>query len=61
MSLTVTATKGIRIGTSCSRRMSGGMVLSQAPGVGTTVNYAVINDSGNWRTYTATIMAKKES
>ncbi|WP_425249626.1 hypothetical protein [Enterobacter hormaechei] len=37
------------------------VVLSQAPGVGTTVNYAVINDSGNWRTYTATIMAKKES
>ena len=35
------------------------VVLSQAPAVGTTVNYAVINDSGNWRTYTATIMAKE--
>lgn len=62
MSLTVTATKGIRIGymmlAPYERR---DVVLSQAPAVGTTVNYAVINDSGNWRTYTATIMAKKES
>lgn len=60
MSLTVTATKGIRIGymmlAPYERR---DVVLSQAPGVGTTVNYAVINDSGNWRTYTATIMAKE--
>lgn len=60
MSLTVTATKGIRIGyimlAPYERR---DVVLSQAPAVGTTVNYAVINDSGNWRTYTATIMAKE--
>lgn len=60
MSLTVTATKGIRIGSIMlapyERR---DVVLSQAPAVGTTVNYAVINDSGNWRTYTATIMAKE--
>ena len=60
MSLTVTATKGIRIGSIMlapyERR---DVVLSQAPGVGTTVNYEVINDSGNWRTYTATIMAKE--
>lgn len=60
MSLTVTATKGIRIGSIMlapyERR---DVVLSQASGVGTTVNYAVINDSGNWRTYTATIMAKE--
>ena len=62
LSLTVTATKGIRIGymmlAPYERR---DVVLSQAPAVGTTVNYAEINDSGNWRTYTATIMAKKES
>ena len=60
MSLTVTATKGIRIGyimlAPYERR---DVVLSQAPAVGTTVNYAVINDSGNWRPYTATIMAKE--
>ncbi|EME8413623.1 TPA: fimbrial assembly chaperone [Klebsiella oxytoca] len=60
MSLTVTATKGIRIGymmlAPYERR---DVVLSQAPAVGTTVNYAVINDSGNWRTYTAIIMAKE--
>ncbi|EKZ9480376.1 fimbrial assembly chaperone [Klebsiella oxytoca] len=60
MSLTVTATKGIRSGyimlAPYERR---DVVLSQAPAVGTTVNYAVINDSGNWRTYTATIMAKE--
>ncbi|MGY7787271.1 hypothetical protein L1S00_24600 [Klebsiella pneumoniae] len=29
------------------------------PAVGSTVDYAVINDSGNWRTYTATIMDKE--
>lgn len=57
MSLTVTTTKGIRIDNIMlapyERR---DVVLSQAPGVGTTLNYAVMNDSGNWRTYTATIM-----
>ena len=57
MTLAVTATKGITIGNIMlapyERR---DVVLSQAPVVGTTLNYAVINDSGNWRTYSATIM-----
>ncbi len=60
MSLIVTATKGIRIGNIMlapyERR---DVLLSQTPGLGTTLSYAVINDSGNWRTYTATIMAKE--
>jgi P pilus assembly chaperone PapD len=60
MSLAVTPLKESVSVTSCSRPAEQrDVALSNMPAVGSTVDYAVINDSGNWRTYTATIMDKE--
>ncbi|WP_281083205.1 fimbrial assembly chaperone [Klebsiella quasivariicola] len=59
MSLAVAPIKGISIGNiMLAPYEQRDVALSTMPTVGSTVDYAVINDSGNWRTYTATIMAR---
>ena len=60
MSLAVAPIKGISIGNiMLAPYEQRDVALSNMPAVGSTVDYAVINDSGNWRTYTATIMDKE--
>ncbi len=60
MSLAVMPIKGISIGNiMLAPYEQRDVALSNMPAVGSTVDYAVINDLGNWRTYTATIMDKK--
>ncbi len=60
MSLAVMPIKGISIGNiMLAPYEQRDVALSNMPAVGSTVDYAVINDSGNWRTYTATIMDKE--
>lgn len=60
MSTAVMPIKGISIGNiMLAPYEQRDVALSNMPAVGSTVDYAVINDSGNWRTYTATIMDKE--